>query len=264
MKIQKMLLSMLFVTLFSGWVQNAWAEAAWTEFSFDEQAAKQAYPSLGTGVIPQTPEELVLALKGLIAHRVDEDGEVLAERWLGLPRKFWVQNPLYDSDMARVAKLKKQGVPVDHVRINKSNTTKITISPPPPFSLGGSIDHEDHLSWLSLSFYKNPEFSLTPALLRKHFGPPTSFGVGNPIKGDNSWGTYTVSYSYSVPECFRFRITFRNKAEIDDKTEQYIRFNHTKEQVEIERERRRSFAVHKDYIPGEFELFLYSDTLHSY
>ena len=128
MKIQKVLLNMLLVTLFSGWVQNAWAESAWTEFSFDEQAAKQAYPSLGTGVIPQTPEELVLALKGLIAHRVDEDGEVLAERWLGLPRKFWVQNPLYESDMASVAEFKKQGKAVDNVRINKSNTTKITCS----------------------------------------------------------------------------------------------------------------------------------------
>ena len=109
------------------------------------------------------------------------------------------------------------------------------------------------------NFYKNPEFSLTPALLRKHFGPPTRFSVGDPIKGDNSWGTYTVYYNYRIPRYFGFYITFRNKAEIDDETEQYIRFNHTEEQVAMERKHRESFDVHKDYIPGEFELNLYSE-----
>ena len=50
---------------------------------------------------------------------MDEDGEVLVERWQGAPRRFWVQPSSYDSDMARVAELKKQGKPVGHVRINK-------------------------------------------------------------------------------------------------------------------------------------------------
>lgn len=129
--------------------------------------------------------------------------------------------------------------------------------PSSPFTIGAAeVDHEDHLWWLRLSFYDNPEFALTPALLRKHFGPPENMGVMDP-KGDNSWGTYTVGYRYDVPECFRFSITFRNKEEIDDETTQHIRFNHTKEQVEMERNRRISFAAHKDYIPGELELYRY-------
>ncbi len=57
-------LTVLFAVCF-GWACSACAEEdAFGErkaMSFDEAAAKQAYPSLGTGVIPQTPEELVLA-----------------------------------------------------------------------------------------------------------------------------------------------------------------------------------------------------------
>ena len=236
MQIQKVLLSMLLVTLFSGWVQNAWAESAWTEFSFDEQAAKQAYPSLGTGVSPQTPEALLLVFKDLLANP-DIDGKEFCEKRFGIDReKGWVESIL------------PRGLKKEYL------VTSLGSPPLPsvPFRFVETfINREDKLGGLSLLFFENLDVKLAPALTRQIFGEPQEVWVSSPTY-ENSRGAYRITYRYSTKK-YTLDALFHNVDEDNRMTRIAFR-KHLLEQINKEREHRKLFVVHKDYLAISVEL----------
>ncbi|MDO5675125.1 MAG: hypothetical protein Q4G66_09445 [bacterium] len=203
MKRRTLSFALLLALLFAGWACSAWAESAWTEFTFDEQAAKQAYPSLGTGVIPQTPEALLLVFKDLLANP-DIDGKEFCEKRFGIDReKGWVESIL------------PRGLKKEYL------VTSLGSPPLPsvPFRFVETfINREDKLGGLSLLFFENLDFRITPALTRQIFGEPEEIWVNSPTS-EVSGGEYKVTYRYSTK---KYTIDFIFHKVALNKTQQFL------------------------------------------
>jgi hypothetical protein len=211
-------------------------QVVWAESTPKEQAAEEVRIETGTGNIPQTPEELLLAIKGLVAHK-DEDGEALCEQWLGIPKNSWKIND-----------------PSPGTREYKMATGRI--DPLPPFHFSSAyIDQEGHLFNIFLAFYYNPAFRMTPVLAQKIFGPPTEIWVGSP-KAENSAGIFSLTYLYHdqiKDKRYTMKLTFRNKDEDTPEIETIFRKYPEKHIIE-EQTRRKDLIVHRNYISTSMRL----------
>jgi len=213
-------------------------QVVWAEPTPDEQAAERARVEVGTGNVPQTPEELLLAIKGLIAHK-NEDGESLCEQWLGIPKNSW-----------------KIIGPSPGTREYKTASGRIDPLAPFHFS-SAEIDRQGHLFNIFLAFYHNPAFRMTPVSAQKIFGPPTEIWVGSP-KAENSAGSFSLTYLYHDQindKRYTMRLTFRNKDEDTPEIETTFRKYPEKYIIE-EQTRRKELTVHRDYISTSMKLRL--------
>lgn len=221
--------ALLLALLFAGWTCSAWAESAWTDFSFDEQAAKQAYPSLGTGVIPQTPEALLLVFKDLLANP-DVDGKEFCEKRFGIDReKGWVESIL------------PRGLEKEYLVTSLGSPHLPSV----PFRFVETfINRDNKLGGLSLWFFENLDFRITPALTRQLFGEPQEVWVNSPTS-EVSGGEYRVKYRYSTKK-YTIDFILHNENEANKVTMRSFK-KHLPEQIRQEQEHRKSFDVHKNY-----------------
>jgi hypothetical protein len=217
--------------LLMGLVQFSWAEP-----SLEEQSAEQAKEEQLQTNVPQTPEELLQMFKDLLADP-DVDGKEFCEKRLGIDRRSWVKSKLpRTSDK-------------EHLEMAFSSPPL----PPAPFEfVEAYTNHQDKLKVLVLWFYKNPSFRITPALTRQILGETERIGVAHP-RADASRGQYRVSYQYLTKK-YQLFVTFWNANEANNPDTIKAFVNHTPEQIQNERERRKPFEVHKDYQPTHVTL----------
>jgi len=89
-------------------------------------------------------------------------------------------------------------------------------------------------------------FLVTPVIIRDFFGKPTGVYV-TPASSEYSPGLYYLRYSYDIEGGFELGMTFLAKGD-DDPDLKKQRWKHTAEQIREERNRRKEFANHKDFI----------------
>lgn len=128
--------------------------------------------------------------------------------------------------------------------------------PPAPFHFGVALlDRQDKLLSLVITFYKHPNFRMTPAVTQKILGPPTKISVSSPAprRDGDSTGVYRITYYYKT-EKYHLSVRFMDGNEKNNKETCYAYTKHTPEQIKNEQERRRSFEIHKDYLPLGMEI----------
>lgn len=217
----------------------AWtANIAWSQEPVENQT-KQFPSEQFAKNVPQTPEGLLLAIKGVIANK-DKTGESICSEWLGIPPDIWVDNVLTPGSK------------------DKRYVPSSSMFPPAPFHFSSAlIGHRDTLINLELSFYRNPDFRMTPEEVQKIFGKPTNIWVYRP-KSEWSYGEYRVKYRYDYSHdqnSYYMDITFHNNEEVN--IENQIKFlQHSPEQVQSERARRKELNAHSGYLPVSLELNL--------
>ena len=212
------------VFLLMGLVQAVWAEPA-----LEEQAAERVNNANIQVNVPKTPEKLLQVFKDLLADP-DVDGQEFCEKRLGIDRSSWVEsNPR---------------------TIYKKHLEPSFGSPPLPSApfhfQEATINHQDKLSVLVLTFYKNPSFRITPALTRQILGEPENISVSEP-NVDYSPGQYRISYRYSAKNYKKLYFTFRNADEANTPEIKKAFRKHTPEQIQIEQAHRMLFETHKEY-----------------
>lgn len=185
--------------------------------------------------VPKNPDELLLVIQKLIANKF-MDGHELCVKWLGIDKGIWVKSA--------------------HGTLESEYIGPFAKYPPAPFQFEEAVlDLQGNLAKLVLTFYRNPDFLMTPALVQKILGQPTIIWVGVP-KNENSSGRYTIEYRYDsdrnidTKDQYYINIKFINK----DEKELYLR--HSPEQMQSEALRRKSFEIHKGYLPLSLELHL--------
>lgn len=183
---------------------------------------------------PQTPEELIQVIKALFADP-EVDGQEFIEQQFGFARTDWGKE-IPKGELKKV---------IPNTRVNKYPF-------PFYFSNGISINRQNKLYHLEMTFYRNPSFRITPDLTRKILGPPTRLWVTSP-KGENSRSKYRLTYRYETPKYY-FDVLFQNREEESNQAIRSSFRHHTPEQIEKERERRKSFENQKDYQALSMEL----------
>jgi hypothetical protein len=184
--------------------------------------------------VPQTPEDLLLVIKALFANP-DGDGHEFFEKQFGIDRLHW-----------------GQGAPsgwIESKFIHPSNLEHLHF----PYQFGEvSLDRQYKVYKIELFFYKNKNFLMTPVLTRKILGSPTKIDISSP-RNENSIGRYKTTYLYET-EKYRLHVEFMNQAEEGNKEVRFTYRKHAPEQIQNEQLRRKSFEIHKNYLPISLEL----------
>ena len=230
---KKTLLVTAFLFLLFGTGYVAWSQPP------EEKQIEPLAIETDVGKVPQTPEALLLAIKGLIANK-DKPGESLCAELLGIPKEIWVDNVITPGSE------------------DKRYVPRSSMFPPAPFNFSSAlIGHRGTLIKLELSFYNNQNFRLTPEVVQKIFGYPTILYVRKPTS-ENSRGVYGVKYRYdhsNDQNSYYMDIVFANSDELN--AESRVNFmQHSADIIKYERNRRKEFNVHSHYSPSILELNL--------
>lgn len=184
--------------------------------------------------VPQAPEELLQVIKALFVNP-DEDGHEFFEKQFGIDRLHW-------------GKSAPSGW-IESKFIHPSDLEHLHFQ----YQFGEvSLDRQYKVYKIELFFCKNKNFLMTPALTRKILGSPTRIDVSSP-RNENSTGRYKIIYLYETVK-YRLHIEFVDRTEEESKDVRFTYRKHTPEQIQNEQFRRKSFEIHKNYLPLSMEV----------
>jgi hypothetical protein len=219
----------LLVSLFA--VYPVWAETDPPQ----QESSTAAVAPIGTGATvqtpqpPQTPQELLQSVKYMVDPKI-EDGIALAQQLFGIAPDLW----------------NSEGNSRQKYYVLYSSRVSLTV----PYKICKMVTRHEgkfYRIWMEVWFTRNLSFRLTPSMVIEVFGMPDEILTGGPSRED---GTYSVGYYYDSQKKNRgysLHVSFHNPEEYNRTTRRNNK-KHSREFIEQEEERRKSYDVHRDYI----------------
>lgn len=135
---------------------------------------------------PYTMEALLIGVREILTHP-DENGEMMAEKWLGIEKNEWddISSPIPTGDKKFVRE-------------------RYLLGMPKPIVCSAYLDDKNRLFNLELFFAENKK--LTPALAHKIFGTPSSIEI---VSMEDAKTVGLSVAKPSSPSATRFWVTYR-------------------------------------------------------